>query len=87
MIIQNLLDFMSQVAANFLNLIPPMTPEFSTATNAVSAGAATLADLTAKFGVVVPFPVLATCLTVWVSLLGFWGVVLAVRFVVWFFGR
>lgn len=87
MLIQIVLDMLAELIAFIVQSIPPMPPEISQMLAEVAGGAGFLGERISILGVVVPWGTATTILAVWVSLLGFWAIVLGVRFVLWVLGR
>lgn len=87
MIVQGLLDFVSQWIAGLLSLIPPLPKGWNDAVAWITDGSGFLGGMLQKLGVVVPWSVLATIVAVWVGLLVFWAAMLAVRLVLFIVGR
>lgn len=83
MIVQGILDFFSQWIAGLVSLVPPMPSEMSALLSDLASGGADIASGIALFGPVIPFDVIGGVLVSWGVLVGFWAVLLGVRFVLW----
>jgi hypothetical protein len=87
MLIQNLLDFLSGLISQVIASIPPMPYEAALAVSQVVESSAWLGQRVGILGVVFPFSTLTGLVAIWLSILGFWAAVSAVRVVAWAFGR
>lgn len=88
MLIQLLLDYMSQVLADPLIVsIPPFPAEISTALTGVQDGMAYLADQVFVLGILVPFEAFAIVIGVWQAVLVIWAAILLLRVVLRIVGR
>lgn len=87
MIVQNFLDWLSQLVGGFLQLIPPLPPEVEDALDTLAEGGAFVSSKMGNFGVLVPFDAFATAVQWWLACVALWGVVLLVRLVLWVVNR
>lgn len=68
MIVQNLLNFLSDVIANILGLVPPPPPVMLSAIGAIQDAAIFVEDLAAPFAPIIPFAAFNAQLTIWTNL-------------------
>lgn len=88
MLIQLLLDYMSQVLADpLIASIPPFPDSVGTALAQVQAGMSYLGDQVFALGAVVPFEALGIVVNVWTGVLSVWVVMLLIRVVLRIVGR
>lgn len=88
MLIQLLLDYMSQVLADpLIASIPPFPAEVSAALAGVQDGMAYLEDQVFVLGILVPFEALAFVIALWQAVLVVWVAILLVRVVLRIVGR
>lgn len=87
MIVQGILDFLSQAIAKLIGLIPPLPAEWNDQLVALSDGGNYIGALVAKFGPFIPFGTVTSLLSIWVGLLTFWLAMLGLRLVLWLLGR
>lgn len=88
MLIQLLLDYMSQVLADpLIESIPPFPPEVATALAGVQDGMTYLSDQVFALGILVPFEALAIVIGVWQAVLVIWAGILLLRVVLRIVGR
>lgn len=82
MIVQQLLDWLSQAAAGLLNLIPPLPPEVQSAVANVQSALASVGSWIEPLGVVIPFAAFNAIVAGVLVLFAFWLVMIPLR-VVW----
>lgn len=87
MLTQILIDMLVQIVALVVQSLPPLPPEVATVLGEVAAAGGYLAELVAKFGVIVPWSILPAILSVWLGLVAFWGIFLGIRVFLWALGR
>lgn len=87
MIVQGILDWLSHNLAMTLDLLPPLPVEWSQMVGAVTDGGQFIGEQIGKFSPLLPLDVFNTIINVWVGLWVFWAALLAVRLVLWMFGR
>lgn len=87
MIVQGILDFLSQFIAGLARLIPPMPVEMTTAIGYVTSAGSSFATQLAAFGVIIPWGTFGTLVTIWWGAMTFWLAMLGVRLVLWIVGR
>jgi hypothetical protein len=86
-IVQGLLDFMSQWLGAAVALIPPFPVEFQNALTGIQNGGAWLGTHIANLSPIVPFTVIYGATLAYLGALGFWVSMLALRLVLWMFNR
>lgn len=87
MIIQRLLDSIAYLISQFIRSVPPLPTELGQAVGDIETGAAYLGGVLAKVGILVPWEAIGLCFNIWLGGLGYWSLMLAVRLVLWAFGR
>lgn len=87
MITQVFLDMLRDLLHGVIVSLPPLPPELSTAIGQMESSAGSLGASIARTGEIIPWGTLGTIASIWLALVGFWAVVLVVRFVLWAFGR
>lgn len=87
MIIQGILDFISQWLAGLVRLIPAMPSQMTDALGMATNAGAAMATGLAKFGILIPWDVVGACMTIWWGAMTFWAAMLIVRLVLWIVGR
>lgn len=87
MIIQGLLDILSQWIAGPVALIPLLPGSFSDALNVIAGGAGMLSSYVANFGVIIPWSIFNSLVQVWVGALVFYVAMQGLRLVLWALGR
>ncbi len=87
MITQLLMDTFATVIAQLLTLIPALPAAFSTALGYVSGFGTYMAGWLAPLGVIVPWNIVSTCMTIYLGYLAFWLAMAAGRLILWALGR
>jgi len=87
MIVQGLIDLLTGIASFALGLIPPLPTSWNTLIAAVEDLGHFIAPGMSAVGVLVPWDAVSGCLTIWVGLLGFWGLMIGIRVVLWLVNR
>lgn len=87
MIIQNLLDFLSQALGNFLHALPPIPPEIMGLIDQMAGAGETVGNAISRLGPIVPLSVISSVMTVWLIWLGMWALFLVVRMGLWIVNR
>ena len=87
MIYQILLDFVAELMAAFIILIPPAPPEMSQALNAIGAGMESIAQIVSKLGPIMPWDTFGVVVQWWLGSLIFFAACLVIRVVLFAIGR
>jgi len=87
MIIQGLLDLMSQWISGVLGLIPPMPQVWADSLAWATDGASWMGGQLALLGPLVPWAVLTVLVNAWFGALAFWAAMTAIRTGLWILGR
>jgi hypothetical protein len=81
------MDQLSGNISRLIALIPHLPVTVTDQLLVVQDGLQALAPKVGAFGAVIPFDVFTGCITVWVSLLSFWGIIIGIRAILWAVGR
>lgn len=87
MIVQGILDILSQWIAGIVGLIPALPVDVL---NALSNFTSFVSQLAASLGVyspIMPWDALGIAINVWLGVLSIWGVFMGVRLVLWILNR
>lgn len=87
MIIQGILDFISQWIAGLIRLMPPWPSEMTTALGYMEDFGALMASYLEPFGVIMPWATFGIIINVWLGAMTFWAAMLGLRLVLWIIGR
>lgn len=87
MIVQNLLDLLSEWIAGVLGLIPALPAEFDAAVVAVESGGTLIGALVSPLGALLPFNSMMIVVQWWLASLVFWIAMVGIRAVLWVLGR
>lgn len=87
MITQTLLNWFAAFVAGFLSALPPLPPEVLLMVTQLHGAASEFAVTAALLGPVVPYAALSAVGAGMLGLLGLWGGLLVLRFVLWGIGR
>lgn len=87
MIIQQLLDFISQAIAALIKVLPAAPSEFWRVGDTLEQAGTALAETATKFGVILPFEAFSIIIPMWVSVLVFYGAIMGIRVILWIVNR
>lgn len=87
MITQGLFDWWAQFVAGLIGLIPDLPAAWQSSMAAVTNGAYQTAALAGKFSPIVPWDLIGVCVTIFAAVLGYWGILFALRTVLHWFNR
>lgn len=87
MIVQALINWLSDVIAAFLVLIPPLPAEWGQALSKIGAGGAYLGGKVSMFSPVIPFDALSGVVTAFAGVVAFWALMMLVKLTLWAVGR
>lgn len=87
MIVQGLLNWLAEIVAGFMAMMPGIPPALVTGIEFIANGLANVDPYIEKFGAVVPFETIGICLAIIPLVWGFWFLALLVRTILWAFDR
>lgn len=87
MIVQGIINWLSEIVAMFLVLIPPLPAEWGEAVDKIAQGGAYLGSRVSMLSPIVPFDALSGVVSAFSGVVFFWGLMLGVRVILWAVGR
>jgi len=87
MISQFLLDLFGSWVVGIVVIIPPLPDEVATALDWMADGGAALSAAVANFNPIIPWDLLASIISLWLGVMAFWGLTVAIRVLLRLLGR
>jgi len=82
-----LLDLFGSWVVGIVVIIPPLPDEVATALDWMADGGAALSAAVANFNPIIPWDLLASIISLWLGVMAFWGLTVAIRVLLRLLGR